>query len=1063
MFRIHCVCAALVLLQCVCAGFETLEKPFTGAAESAWEALASRNAAAQSRREKSESLAAASASLSRPFYGNNSTPYPTTTIPTPAATSSFVASGASNCNASLQNSYQRMVTDIMEYTVSDGEVDTQRHNDQETLVSFTLTGPTTYTTTFTRAFHPGRPWQAYYPPDYQCCMNCYIYFPNVDVYYWPVPEDEEICGNGTGPLVTAQAEQITGAAKTAEAKYNALARNNSITGLVSTVNAEGFTFISPSVYVAFGDVSAGDACGDVGQKYTSITLGFAPGELQTVTALGKDHYDTTLGTRPFDPKNVLCPPDFEVEDLFLKQDRLAGISTYRPRIQIPPALQNLDPAWKDCVVGDYEGIDPPHPLVPASGFGDVPGIITDKPPVQEATPAAPIPELPRPTSTEPGNDPGKDPVVQNPVEADPVVADPPKEDPGNPPPGSAGPGSPAFAGPAVEPVREPSGPAVPRPDDPANSNGQPGGVGNSPAEDGPAKEPVLVPDPTKAIQNQGQPAAVVPEVAQPKPAQPAIVVQDQTIKEGDDPVTIDGKPVVYSQGSTYVGGVAAPAPTAGQVPGPQSRPKADAKPNPVSLDGFEFTPVVEQPPTGNAGVATAEKPAIGVEGQTIKQGAPASSVNGHEVIYSGDTVRVDGSPIPIPPVQPDQPPKPVTANGLTFTPISAPLIPGNTNIERPQNQNQDQGQNPEKVNGPPDHPVVVVKGQSITENGAPATINGRTVVYSGGAIYVAGTRAAIPTIPPSQPGANPVSVAGLKFTPLPLPPANSGQDQGKPAPAVVVAGQTLSQNAPAIVVDGATLAYSSGSVFVNGKAAGVPTEPASLPENNGDGAEPLVLNGLTVSAAPTPTPGSVVTTALPNGQTISRNPSGNIIIKGTTLSPDNPAITISGTTYSLNNDQVVINGTSTIPLPPTPTSPAPNGSITPGRPLSLFGSTITPDAAGVYVVAGITITPNGPAATISGTRVSLGAVGTGGAVVLAVGSSTRTLGVSGVITGSFNDTTFSTGAVSATGGMVAGPTGDPDAGSGDVAPLDENSASRSGAGKAWWVLGLSGVLWLLAG
>ena len=155
----------------------------------------------------------------------------------------------------------------------------------DTLISFTLTGPTTYTTTYTRAFHPGRPWQAYYPPDYQCCMNCHVYFPNVDVYYWPVPEEEEICANGTEPLATAQVEQLTGPAKTAEAKYNTLLRNNSITGPASTVNAEGFTFVSPSVYVAFGDVSAGDACGDVGQKHTSITLGFAPGELQTVTGM----------------------------------------------------------------------------------------------------------------------------------------------------------------------------------------------------------------------------------------------------------------------------------------------------------------------------------------------------------------------------------------------------------------------------------------------------------------------------------------------------------------------------------------------------------------------------------------------------------------------------------------------------------------------------------------------------------------------------------------------------------------------------------------------------------
>ncbi|KAL8970130.1 MAG: hypothetical protein Q9183_001669, partial [Haloplaca sp. 2 TL-2023] len=991
-----------------------------------------------------------------------------------------------------------MVTDIAEYTVSDGEVETKHQNDLETLISFTLTGPTTYTTTYTRAFHPGRPWQAYYPPNYQCCMNCYIYFPNVDVYYWPVPEEEEICANGTEPLRTAQVEQLTSAAKTAEAKFNALVRNNSITGPVSTVNDQGFTFVSPSVYVAFHDVSAGDACGDIGQEHTSITLGFAPGELQTVTALGKDHYDTTLGTRPFDPRNVLCPPDFEVEELFLKQDRLAGISTYRPRVQIPPALQNLDPAWKDCVVGDYEGIDPPHPLVPASGFGDVPGIVTDEPPVQEATPAASIPELPKPTGDGMGGDPSNDPLSEapgqatpvqvnpvnanpvnanpvnanpvnaNPVNADPVNADPVNANPVNADPvnanpvnadpvtenpqdsslGSATAENPSFAAPKLPPAQGPSGDAAPKPNDPAGSNGQPGGTSNGQAADGPAKDPIVVPDPTKATQDQGRPAAIVPEVAQPRPAQPAVVIQDQIVKQGDDPVTIDDKPVVYSHGSVIVGGVAAPAPTTGQIPVPQSQPKADAKPDPIDFEGFEFTPVVQQSTKANAGAAAAAaKPAILVEGQTIHQDTPATSINGHEVLYSGNTVRIDGNPIRVLPSHSHLSPEPVTANGLAFTPSPAPPTFPNTNNERPQNQNQDQGQSLEPVNGPSGHPVVVVKGQSITENGAPATINGRPIVYSGGAVYVAGTRAAIPTVPASRPEAQAVvSAAGLKFTPLPRPPPTSGQAGGNAVPAIVVAGHTLTQDAPAIVVDGATLAYSQGSVFVNGKAAAIPTAPAYQPVDKGNGDQPIVVNGLTISAIPQPptTTSVAVITTLPNGQSVSRNPSGDIIIEDATLSPERPAITISGTAFSLSNDQVIINGMSTIPLPPSSTSPAASGSITPGPPLTIFGSTITPIAAGAYVVAGATISPNGPAVTVSGISVSLDLVGTGEGIVMAVGSSMRTLEVASNSIGLYNSTTFSTGAASSTGGVGVGPTGDAGAGAGEVAPFEESAASRWG-------------------
>lgn len=177
-----------------------------------------------------------------------------------------------------------MVTDINEYTITEDEVKTAMIQDHESYVTFTLTGPTTYTTIYTRAMKPGRPWQAYYPDDYQCCMDCYVYFPNVEVYYWPVPESEEVCANSSQPIVTAQAVLPPGANKTAAARFNTLYSNSSQpAGVVSTVNADGFTFVSPSVYVAFGDVSAGDACGAVGQKHTSVTLGFAPGELFTVT------------------------------------------------------------------------------------------------------------------------------------------------------------------------------------------------------------------------------------------------------------------------------------------------------------------------------------------------------------------------------------------------------------------------------------------------------------------------------------------------------------------------------------------------------------------------------------------------------------------------------------------------------------------------------------------------------------------------------------------------------------------------------------------------------------
>ncbi|KAL8893620.1 MAG: hypothetical protein Q9192_005088 [Flavoplaca navasiana] len=153
-----------------------------------------------------------------------------------------------------------------------------------------------------------------------------------------------------------------------EAHYNTFFGNNSIIGVLPTVK-EGFTFVFSSIHVAFGDIS-------------------------TVDSPGKDHYNPTLGTRAFDPANIRCLLDYGPETLFVEQDSLIGISTYRPLMQIPNDLQNLDPNWKSCFVGPNEGIDPPHALVPASEFEDDPVAMTSVAQVQQPTPGAVIPPLP---------------------------------------------------------------------------------------------------------------------------------------------------------------------------------------------------------------------------------------------------------------------------------------------------------------------------------------------------------------------------------------------------------------------------------------------------------------------------------------------------------------------------------------------------------------------------------------------------------------------------------------------------------------------------------------------
>ncbi|KAL8845821.1 MAG: hypothetical protein Q9221_009041 [Calogaya cf. arnoldii] len=864
------------------AGFETLDKPFNGAQEVAWESLASKGQEANERRRKSE-----------------------------ASASSTI----------------RMVTRMEGYTLTSGESENHLLNEGETVKSLSLTGPTTFITTIKHALRPGRPWGAYYPDDHRyCCMNCYVYFPEVEVFYWPVPESEASCANGSKPTVTSQAVLPTGAAKTAEARYNALFGNSSITDVVSIVNDNGFTFVSPSIYVAFGDVSAGDACGAIG--------------------LGKDHYVTTLGTRAFDPANVLCPLDYEPETLFVQQDSLAGISTYRPRIEIPQALQDLDPAWKRCVVDSYEGIDPPHalsnsqllapplPKETGNGEGGEPG----KPPGNpQANPPAPI------TNSPPNEGSSDPPKQQDPQQ--PNAQDPGKLDQSGRNPTQDVPNGDARPGPANQQAPQ-------QPDAPGSEISNQNGIGGKPVEDdrkGPS-------EPSKTTSPPTSPADISTQQPNPQPAQPAqpsIVVEGQTIKQGAAPVTIGGIPVIYSKGSVYVGEASAPAPTAG---------------------GFNFVPVVQQKMPENAAKPAQAKPAVIVQGQTIKQGSPPVIINGNKVTYTGGVIQVGNEIVPITPPKLNEPPKPVVVQGMTFIPT---VVAPKADSEGPDDKQTIPNSNPSRQ---PPRPAIIIKGQTISENGPPATINGKPIVYSGGAVFAVGTKVVVPTVLPGQPPAKPINVAGMSFTPLAIasPEQSSRYNNDGDAPAVMAAGHTLTQNAPAIIINGATLAYSSGSVYVNGKAAPAPTTPplAQLPTTHQAAADkPIVVGGLTVYAAP-PTPpqeksqepdkGQNTPLATIADQTISDLPNGAVVIDGTTLTLSASPIIIAGTPISLNPTALVIDRTQLIPRPTLPPPPSPLIPFT-----TVAGEAVSRNADGAVVVKGKTLTPNGPGVTIAGTPVSI--------------------------------------------------------------------------------------------
>lgn len=156
-----------------------------------------------------------------------------------------------------------------------------------------------------------------------CCGQCLIDTPTVDVSYWPEPGADYPCVNSTvdnrpknttiqsvitengiimdgtpftvgsltvslpgqwNPWSTESAGPV-GSSKISGSSQIVKARGHPLLGdgkQSYVVGEDGFTYFSPSIYVAFHDVTAADQCGMVGQKHTSITLAFNPGELSSV-------------------------------------------------------------------------------------------------------------------------------------------------------------------------------------------------------------------------------------------------------------------------------------------------------------------------------------------------------------------------------------------------------------------------------------------------------------------------------------------------------------------------------------------------------------------------------------------------------------------------------------------------------------------------------------------------------------------------------------------------------------------------------------------------------------
>lgn len=230
----------------------------------------------------------------------------------------------------------------------------------------------------------------------------------------------------------------------------------------------------------------------------------------------------------------------------------------------------------------------------------------------------------------------------------------------------------------------------------------------------------------------------------------------------------------------------------------------------------------------------------------------------------------------------------------------------------------------------------------FTADGQKVTIVDPSEIAVGGNSYAAGGVAAtlpngvLSIIPPAENRNGDARIDGIHSIVKPLTPkvlTIAGQIFTANPSEVAIAGTTLLPGGPGIAISGTPISLApSGTLFIGGSPV------------------PLV-NDL-------PSPPSFVFTI--GGHTVTANPAG-FVLAGSELVPGGTQITISGTPVSLNPSGLLFIGSSSTNLVAPPSSP---------NTFAVGGHTFTADSTG-FELDGSTLLPGGAAITVSGTRISL--------------------------------------------------------------------------------------------
>ncbi|KAI4126768.1 MAG: hypothetical protein LQ338_003586 [Usnochroma carphineum] len=308
----------------------------------------------------------------------------------------------------------------------------------------------------------------------------------------------------------------------------------------------------------------------------------------------------------------------------------------------------------------------------------------------------------------------------------------------------------------------------------------------------------------------------------------------------------------------------------------------------------------------------------------------------------------------------------------------------------------------------------IIGTQTVTAGAPGITIDGTLVSLDSSATAVVVGASTRPLVLPQLQGV--VTVDGIVFTRGPSSDLVIGTQTITPgAPAIRISGTpvSLAVGGTALIVapstlplaetpiqgiftaDGFSFTRGPGSDFIIGTQTITPGSPAvsifGTPVSLAFVGTAVVIGDSTIQV---PGPESTLATLEINGNFLTKAPGSGLMIGSQTLIPGAPAVTVSGTPISLAADgTAVMIGDTTFPASDLSTKPVV---------LDINGNPFTEISGSDFMIGSHTLVAGGPAITVDGTLVSLGAAATD----LVLGTQTEALtssqGLGGIILAGFS-------------------------------------------------------------